>query len=150
MKFLKGVLQAIGGVLAMIWLAMGSVLSFAGAFGPWIFLAVLLFIIGLVLTLLGFDLAQVDLWLEAHGGTFNAIGTVLFRLFCALVLFFCVLLVALSLWTHGTRLHRKFFKAEELSVTKRKRAAADEAPLGCFGMGAVVVLGYFAFFGAFM
>ena len=133
----------------MAWTALGSVLSFAGALGPYIFLAVLLFVIGSVLTLLGFDLAEVDLWLEGHGGLFNAIGSALIRLFCGLVLLVCIVLVSISVWSHGARFHEKYFKAEVISTSKRKADKVKDAPAGCLGIGVLLVIGYFAFFGAF-
>jgi hypothetical protein len=134
MKFLKGILQAIGGVLALIWVWMGSVFAFAGLFGPWIFLAVVLFVVGLVLTLLGFDLDQVDLWLEAHGGFINAVGSGLFRLFCGLVLLLCGFAVFGGLYQQ---------------IAGKKPARGEDERIG-FGMIAVsAVIGYFAFFGTF-
>lgn len=149
MKFLKGIVQAIGGVLALIWVWMGSVFAFAGMFGPWIFLAVVLFVIGLVLTLLGFDLNEVDLWLEAHGGLINALGSGLFRAFCGVVLLLCAFAVGYSLWLHGIRFREKFTKAEVLSVDKRKALGVGEEPVGCIGIAVFAVVGYFAWFGTF-
>lgn len=57
--------------------------------GLYLFLFLLFFIIGLVLILAGVDLNRLDLWLEAQGGWLDAVGSVLFRLFCGLILAIC-------------------------------------------------------------
>ncbi|HYD13878.1 MAG TPA: hypothetical protein VEC11_13600 [Allosphingosinicella sp.] len=72
-------------------------------FGPWVLLAAFLFVTGLVLALLGlllgFDLGDVDAWLEAQGGVLNAVGVLLLRILCGIVLLLCVLaLVAPFFW----------------------------------------------------
>jgi len=48
------------------------------------------FVIGVVLALLGFDLAEVDRWLDARGGWIETIGIILFRGFWALVFLVCM------------------------------------------------------------
>lgn len=58
--------------------------------GPWLVLSLLLFVAAVVLVLLGFDLNEVDLWIDAHGGLFEAIGIVLMRIFWGLVLLACL------------------------------------------------------------
>jgi hypothetical protein len=67
-------------------------------FGPWVMLAAILFLAGILLTLVGtifgFSLDDVDRWFDAHGSWFGAIGDILFRLACGLVLLICVLGVA--------------------------------------------------------
>jgi len=75
------------------------VFSLLSRFGPWVVLAAMLFLAGILLSLLGalfgFSLADVDAWLEAHGGLFNAIGKLLLRLFFGMILLLC-LFVAVS------------------------------------------------------
>jgi L-cystine uptake protein TcyP (sodium:dicarboxylate symporter family) len=76
----------IGGLLRGLW-------GVARAFGPaapWLFLSFLLVLIGLVLVLLGFDLGDVDAWIEAHGGWFEAVGSALVRLVSVLVILLCL------------------------------------------------------------
>jgi len=95
-----------------------------GAVAPWLFLSFLIFLIGLVLVLLGFDLNDVDRWIEAQGGLFDAIGTFLFRAGCGVVLLLCALAIGLALFG---------------------RRDAERPGLGCAALALVV--GYFAWFG---
>ncbi|WP_395645198.1 hypothetical protein [Terricaulis sp.] len=62
------------------------------------FLILLFTCIGIVLVILGFDLNRVDVWLDAHGGLFDLIGTVLFKALLAFVLLVCAILVAGALF----------------------------------------------------
>jgi hypothetical protein len=61
----------------------------SAASGLYLFLFLLFFITGLVLVFFGLDLNQLDLWLEAHGGWFDAVGSALFRIVCGLILAMC-------------------------------------------------------------
>ena len=70
----------------------------SGASALFLFLFLLFFLIGLILVLLGFDLNRVDLWLEARGGWFSAIGDLLFRLVSAAVLLVCLILLGAALY----------------------------------------------------
>ena len=62
------------------------VFAILGRFGPWVMLAAILFLIGLVLSLIGlvfgFSLDDVDVWLGAHSSWLTAIGDILFRIAC--------------------------------------------------------------------
>ncbi len=95
-----------------------------GAVAPWLLLSFLIFLIGLVLVLLGFDLNDVDRWIEARGGLFNAIGTFLFRTVCGLVLLLCVATIGMALFG---------------------RRNPERPGAGCAILALVV--GYFAWFG---
>ena len=70
----------------------GAIFRFVGGFGIRVLIAFVLFLLAIALTLvglvLGFDLGDVDRWLEAHGGFFHAVGMILLRSF------FFILLVA--------------------------------------------------------
>lgn len=72
---------------------LGPVFALLARFGPWVVLAAVLLLTGIVLALLGavfgFSLDDVDIWLAAHGGLFNAAGSLLFRIGCGLVLLLC-------------------------------------------------------------
>jgi hypothetical protein len=57
-----------------------------------LFLFLLFFVIGLALILFGFDLGQVDLWLEGQSGWLDAVGSLIFRGICGLVLLICIAL----------------------------------------------------------
>lgn len=65
-------------------------LGILARFGPWVALAAFFFAVGLGLVLLGFDLGDVDAWLEAHGGFFHAAGKLLLRIFFGFWLLVCV------------------------------------------------------------
>ena len=58
-----------------------------------LFLFLIFFLIGLVLVVLGFDLADVDRWLESNGGWIEAIAEFLFRAVCALIVLICLLTI---------------------------------------------------------
>ena len=96
----------------------------SGASALYIFLFLVFFLIGLVLVLLGFDLGEVDNWIDAQGGWLDAVGTVLFRIVCGLV----VLLSVVTVW--GAIFNRK---------------DPNRPGLGC-AIGAIII-GYFAWFG---
>lgn len=89
-----------------------------------VFLFLILFPVGALLMLFGFNLDDVDRWLDAHGGVFDAVGTILFRAACALVMLVCAIALL------GALLDRK---------------NPDRPGLGC--ALAALVVGYFAWFG---
>jgi hypothetical protein len=70
----------------------------SGASALVLFLFLISLIAGLVLVALGFDLADVEVWLDARGGFFNAAGDALFRLLCSAVLLICVTLLGSALY----------------------------------------------------
>jgi len=71
-----------------------ALFRFIASFGCIVAFTAILFLIAIVLTALGwifgFDLTDVDLWLEAHGGVFRFVGLLLFRIACGLVLALCI------------------------------------------------------------
>ncbi len=67
------------------------------ASGLVLFLFCLFFLIGLVLVLLGFDLGEVDAWIERQIRWLDAIGSWLFRAICGLVILLCALMFVLAL-----------------------------------------------------
>lgn len=106
------------------------VFALLARFGPWMVLAAILFLVGIVLTLLGavfgFSLDDVDLWLEAHGGFFNAVGNLLFRIGCGFVFLLCLFLA--------------------LSPLLYRRDKSEERPgWGCALLA--IPVGYFAWIG---
>lgn len=58
------------------------------------FLFFVFFLIGLVLVLLGFDLGEVEAWLDRHADLFDLIGTILFKGLLLGILAICLLVVA--------------------------------------------------------
>ena len=57
------------------------------------FLFLIFFIVGLILMLLGFDLGDVDVWLETHAGRLDAVFSFLFRIVCGLVILLCLFMI---------------------------------------------------------
>ena len=95
-----------------------------GAVAPWLFLSFLLFVIGLVLVLFGFDLGEVDRWIDAQGGWLGALGSALVRLVSGLVILLCLLTIGLAIFG---------------------RRSAERPGPGCAVLALVVA--YFAWFG---
>ena len=56
------------------------------------FLFFIFFLIGLVLVLLGFDLGEVDAWLDRQSDWLEFVGTLIFKGFLLVVLAICVLI----------------------------------------------------------
>jgi hypothetical protein len=121
---------------------LGSLFSFIGRFGCIVQVCAAIFLIGVLLWLVGlvvgFSLGDVDAWLRAHGGLFNMVGTVLFRIGCGFVLLCCVAAVLSALF--------------ERARTPETGAAPETDPdpskpsgLGCAFVALVV--GYFAWIG---
>ena len=125
-------LRWIGGLIAGLWrfsrdgwaggdlgLRYGS-----GSAALYTFLVLVLFLVGLVLVLLGFDLGDVDRWLEANGGWIEAIADLLFRAVCAVILLICLFMIASAIFA---------------------RRSPDRPGFGCAFLALIV--GYFAWFG---
>ena len=122
----------IGGLIAGLWrlarsgwaggdlgLRYGS-----GSAALYTFLFLVFFLIGLVLVLLGFDLGDVDRWLEANGGWIEAIADLAFRAVCLGVLLLCLFMIGSAILA---------------------RKSPDRPGFGCALLALVV--GYFAWFG---
>jgi len=67
--------------------------------GCLMFLVSVLTIVAIVLVLLGFDLGEVDLWLEAQGGWLHFVGSVIFRICIWLLFLFSVLCCVVIVWS---------------------------------------------------
>jgi hypothetical protein len=76
----------------------GALFRFIGRFGWIVQLCAAIFLIGVILALLGlvfgFSLDDVDAWLAAHGGLFNAAGKALLRVLFGVVLLLCLFVAA--------------------------------------------------------
>lgn len=70
----------------------------SGASQLYLFLILIFFVIGGVLMLLGFDLGEVDGWLDAHADGFELIGTVIFKALLAVILFFCAVIIGAGIY----------------------------------------------------
>lgn len=91
------------------------------------FLFLVFAIVGLVLVLLGFDLGDVDAWIERQGGWLSFLGDWAFSIVCGIVLFFCVAVAGALLFG---------------------RKKGEKRSYG--GIIAALVIGYFAWIGMTM
>ena len=96
----------------------------SGAAALYTFLFLIFFLIGLALVLLGFDLGDVDRWLEAHGGWIEAVADLLFRAVCAGILLLCLFMIGGAIFD---------------------RRNPERPGLGCAFLALIVA--YFAWFG---
>jgi hypothetical protein len=101
MRAMRGVFSLIGGFFGQLWrfanfwrvspvegVRTGSKLA-----GGLLFLALVFGVVGVVLVTLGFDLDQVDLWLDAQGGWMDVVGKLFLRGVVWFVFLCCVVLV---------------------------------------------------------
>jgi hypothetical protein len=135
MRFVAGFLGALWQFSRDTWISIDPNLRpRSGASALMMFLFLLFFVIGTILFLLGFDLNEVDRWIDAQGGWLDALGSTLFRLLCGAILVLSAGIVVAGLWLNV------FGGPPELGKEK------DEG-IG-FGMILVIALiGYFAWFG---
>ena len=66
--------------------------------GCLMFMVMIFALIGIALVTLGFDLNEVDRWLDAQGGWLDLVGRLLFRGFIWLVFLFSVLCCVVVVW----------------------------------------------------
>lgn len=98
------------------------------------FLFFVFFIAGLILVLLGFDIGEVEDWLDRHADLFDLIGTILFKGLLVFVLAICGLVV-------GATVYGWF--------AKRTPGQPKEAgPGGCLTLAAIAI-GYACVVGIF-
>ena len=161
-----GIFRLIGAYIGFAWRwATTSWLRFPSAGGgrnPLFFFLFLLFVpIGIVAVAFGYSLDDIDRWLDAHGGFFETVGTILFRIFWGLVLLSCVTMVVNYILSKrvprmeadGTP--RDLMapdpeRLKQLMHSEEKKDELDVEPEKPIGLGCVimaVILGYFAWFG---
>lgn len=119
----------------------------SGASALKLFLFLIFVVIGIILRLLGFDLADVDRWLDAQGGWLNALGSIVFRGLCGVVLAVCVLLVGAGIVQMLARLGGQSRRPPRPQVRPQHDHAEDATGIGCLATGIAAVIGYFAWFG---
>jgi hypothetical protein len=119
----------------------------SGASALKLFFFLIFFVVGLVLVLLGFDLDDVDRWLDAQGGWLDAIGTLAFRGLSGLILLICVGMVAGGVAQWFGKPDAKATRRAKLGRTQANGADSDDGRIGCLAMGIAAVIGYFAWFG---
>lgn len=101
------VFRALGAFLSSLWRTanfwrispLEGVRTGSSLAGCLMFLVMLFGVIGVVLVMLGFDLNEVDLWLDAQGGWLDFVGSVLFRGLVWAVFLFCVLACGVMIWS---------------------------------------------------
>lgn len=124
-RWIARLIGALWGVSRRAWVDVGLGLRpRSGASALVLFLFLLFVLIGLVLLLLGYDLAEVERWFDAQVGWIDTIGSFLFRALCGLILLACLLAVGGALFDRGN---------------------PNRPGPGCLLIA--LVLGYFAWFG---
>ena len=127
-----------------IWIDVGGLKLYGGASALYFILFLIFFSIGTVLMLLGFNLGDVDRWLDARAGWFDLIGTLAFKGLLVFILLICVLMVGMGLFERLPRKHR---------ISRGKGKPPDESssdrPLSFGAMIAALIVGYFAYVGIF-
>lgn len=88
------------------------------------------FAIGLVLVALGFDLNEVDRWLDAQGGWLDLAGRIIFKILLFFVLLICAFIIGSGLYD-------------------RVRRQVNEESFGWGWMVGALFVGYFAWVGVF-
>ena len=96
----------------------------SGSAALYTFPFLIFFLIGLALILLGFDLRDVDRWLEGQSGWIEAIADFLFRAVCTGIFLLCLFMIGGAIFD---------------------RRNPDRPGLGCAFLALIV--GYFAWFG---
>lgn len=125
----------------------GAIFRFIGRFGPLVLLAAILFLTGVVLSLLGwlfgFSLDDVDAWLADHSSWLTAVADILFRLGCFFALVICAVVVVGAI----VGLVRP---AERRDLVRPPAGTEAEKPPGIGCALVALIVGYFAFVGTFM
>jgi hypothetical protein len=115
--------------------------------GFYMFLVLLLLVIGIVLTALGADLDTVDRWLDANGGWIEALASLALKAFWALVFLFSLAAAVMQLFELG----RAIFGPRGADLDLPAGQQAEEDPPGPLGLGCgilvAVVAAYFSWFG---
>ena len=116
----------------------GGVSLYGSAAGLYLNLFLIFFVIGGALMLLGFNLDDVDRWLDARAGWFDLIGTLAFKALLVLILLICVLMIGNGLFERVARKRR---------IPRGRTRSSDDSPSRRpLGFGALIVA-YFAYVG---
>jgi hypothetical protein len=110
-----------------------------------VFLFLIFFLIGLILVLLGFDLGDVDRWIDARSGWLDAIGTILFRIVCGLVMLVCLAMFWIWFVERWVR-----FRDHGKDLKPARRSDPEEYRPGCGCLIMAAIVGYLGFIGAFI
>ena len=120
----------------------------SGASVLYSFLVFFFLVVAVVLVLLGFDLEQVDLWLDRNADTFNLIGTIIWKIMLAGIMAICALVIVAP-FLDGKA------KPDGLAGADAKLQRETEAEkeswfsIGCATLVALTI-GYFCYVGIFL
>jgi hypothetical protein len=103
---------------------------FRGAAALYLFLFLVFALIGAIVLLLGYELADADRWFDGQAGWIEVVASLLFRALCALAMLLCA-------GTIGFGIYFRLVPPRE----------AEDRPPGWGAMTAALVIGYFAWFG---
>lgn len=150
-RALRSVLRGIGRLIVLVWrVCRASWLDVGHGLRPnslasaaYLFLIVMLCGIGLILVLMGFDLADVDRWLDRRTGWWELIGSLALKLVWGALLAGCLLVAGLGVYERLRRL------ASWVRPGTRAVAgiAAKQGMVGWGFLVTAVILGYFSVFG---
>ncbi|MBY0568270.1 MAG: hypothetical protein K2P70_13225 [Hyphomonadaceae bacterium] len=102
LRYVRGILAFFGALWrsAMFWRIspLEGVRTGSSLAGCLMFMVMIFTIVAVVLVALGFDLGEVDLWLEAQGGWLDFVGRIAFRIGIWLVFLFSVLCCVVIVW----------------------------------------------------
>jgi hypothetical protein len=154
----RAIMRGIRGTIVLIWrLCRASWVNVGNGLRPnslasamYLFLYSMLFIIGLILVLLGFDLAEVDRWLDGHSGWFELFGTIVLKAFWAVMLLTCVIMVGAAMHGRLRALARLLRREPKVVAAGRGRTTAGGDGLGWGSILVGLILGYFAAIGLIM
>ncbi len=148
MRWLTAPIRILWGIARRSWVSIDPDLRpRSGASALTLFLFLIFVVIGVVLRLLGFDLADVDRWLDAQGGWLNALGSIMFRTLCGVILLGCVLMVGAGIVQMLARLGDKSRRPPRPQTRQQLGNAEEATGVGCLATGSAAVIGYFAWFG---
>lgn len=151
----------ITGLFGFLWrVARGSWVNVGGGLRPhsmasalYLFLFFVFFVVGAILWALGFDLGEVERWMDAHAGLFDWVGTWLWRLFCGFVLLICAFVLVFGAYDRLSPGQRAARGRIALSNKWRRKSKSEQdaaKPIGCIGFGMALLIGWFAWVGMTM
>ena len=110
---------------------------FRGAACLYVSFFLFFFVIAVVTMLLGYELGDVDRWLDSQSGWIAAVGDLLFRSLCAFILLCCAAIIGIGLWNRFSPAARQ----------TRPGPGVEDKPIGWGTMIGALVVGYFVYFG---
>jgi len=112
-----------------------------------LFLFLIFAVVGIILRLLGVNLADADRWLDAQGGWLNTLGSLAFRGLCGVIFLGCVVTAGAGIVQRFVRPGGKTRRRSQLEPSDQHGNAENTEGVGCIAAGIAAVIGYFAWFG---